>query len=75
MLEQKQDNSVVPVEGDLVALRSSAEPLNVLPLGAGIVVKCSEDFFPGVWWWILIDSNIIKVHVSCVKIIKSCSEI
>ena len=66
---------LTPEEGDLVVMLTTKVPKVKLPLGPGIIVKSSNDIFPGIWWWILIDSNIIKVHVACLKIIDSSSEI
>ena len=72
------DNLTMPVltpeEGDLVVMVSTTSPKALLPLGPGIIVKSSNDIFPGIWWWILIDSNIIKVHVGCLKIIDDFGE-
>ena len=71
MLESAHDQAITPEEGDLVVMRTTSLPLSILPLGLGIIIKSSDDVFPGIWWWILIDSNIIKVHVACLKIVNS----
>ena len=72
--ESKKEN-ITPEEGDLVVMSTTTLPLMILPLGPGIILKSSEDVFPGIWWWILIDSNIIKVHVACLKIVDTECEI
>ena len=71
MQSERPEVHFLPEEGDLVVMETTTSPLTELPLSPGIIVKSSDDFAPGIWWWILIDSYIIKVHVACLKIIKT----